>query len=242
MRMQRLQISGQAQVCLRIWPISVSQSLPQSVQIDGFDISEAQFLPTEWLPANVSLTTLNILESIPEHLVGRYDVVHIRYFGLLIRNGNHRGVLNNLTSLLKPGGSLQWVEVDIARQRVVSARQDIVTKASRSLCEDSLNFLSSSGLSYDWLHELPSSFKDVGLTEVKESKPKPKPEFRSIFGFGAITGWEEFSHEVLDKHGPNEILGSGPELRTRIEEVRAEFQKGVSFEQQLHVVIGRRLL
>jgi hypothetical protein len=84
----------------RIWPISLSRSLPSSVQLDGFDITDAQFPPREWLPANVTLDTMNILAPVPQHLAGKYDVVNIRYFGLLVKNNDHLGLLKHLTSLL----------------------------------------------------------------------------------------------------------------------------------------------
>jgi hypothetical protein len=75
---------------------------------------------------------------------------------------------------------------------------------------------------------------------VKQFKVDPVPALRPIFSFGAVGGWAEFSHTILDKYGPNPIIGSGQQLRQRIREVREEFQAGVAFEQQLYVVIGQR--
>lgn len=70
------------------------------MQLDGFDITDAQFPPKEWLPPNVTLDTLNILDSIPERLLGKYDIVNIRYFALLVKENNPASLLRNLTSLL----------------------------------------------------------------------------------------------------------------------------------------------
>jgi hypothetical protein len=63
-------------------------------------ITGAHFPPKEWLPINVTLDTLNILDLVPEHLIGRYDIVSIRYFGLLIKNSDYLRLLKNLSSLL----------------------------------------------------------------------------------------------------------------------------------------------
>jgi hypothetical protein len=58
------------------------------------------FPPADWLPANVSLRTLDILQPIPDELKGQYDVVCIRYFGVLIRNNDPEFVLRNLVDML----------------------------------------------------------------------------------------------------------------------------------------------
>lgn len=84
----------------RIWPLSLSAKLPSTVQLDGFDITDAQFPPKMWLPTNVRLEKWSILESVPEHLLGQYDIVNIRYFALVVRKENFNRVLNNLISLL----------------------------------------------------------------------------------------------------------------------------------------------
>jgi hypothetical protein len=75
---------------------------------------------------------------------------------------------------------------------------------------------------------------------VKQFKIDPVPALRSIFSFGVVGAWVELSHTILDKYGPNPIIGSGPQVRQRIREVREELQTGVAFEQYLYVVIGQR--
>jgi hypothetical protein len=84
----------------RIWPISLSLTLPPSVQLSGFDITDAQFPPREWLPPNVRLEKLDILAPIPEELTGRYDVVVIRFFSLMVKDNDIGTLLANLLSLL----------------------------------------------------------------------------------------------------------------------------------------------
>jgi len=78
----------------------LSRTVPPTVQIDGFDIADDQFPPEEWLPSNVRLNTLDIMEAIPQNLVGKYDIVNIRYFALSVKNSDHIGLLKSLTSLL----------------------------------------------------------------------------------------------------------------------------------------------
>jgi hypothetical protein len=70
------------------------------VQLSGFDITDAQFPPREWLPPNVRLEKLDILAPIPDELRGRYDVVATRFFSLMVKNNDVDTLLGNLLSLL----------------------------------------------------------------------------------------------------------------------------------------------
>lgn len=71
-----------------------------SAQIDGFDVSLAQCPPPEWLPSNVSIRKLDIFEPLPEELVGKYDIVHVRLFLCVVRNDDLVPVLTNLLKML----------------------------------------------------------------------------------------------------------------------------------------------
>ena len=75
----------------------------------------------------------------PAHLIGRYDVVHIRLFISLVTNNDSRSLLDHCCKLLselpllswklelsdcvlEPGGYLQWEEFDIYSQEVISVQ------------------------------------------------------------------------------------------------------------------------
>lgn len=83
----------------RIWLIDVNRRLP-SAHLDGFDISADQYPPKEWLPANLSLQTLDIHKQIPEELKGKYDIVHVRLFRAVVCNDDPSSILRNLYSML----------------------------------------------------------------------------------------------------------------------------------------------
>ncbi|RDK48228.1 hypothetical protein M752DRAFT_288672 [Aspergillus phoenicis ATCC 13157] len=77
-----------------IWLFDLAQSMPPTVQLHGFDISEEQYPPKHMWPGNVNLALLDALKDVPPALVGQYDV------------------------LLKPGGYIQWEEADLIHQYV----------------------------------------------------------------------------------------------------------------------------
>ena len=83
----------------RIWLIDLNRQLPLSC-LDGFDISADQYPPKEWLPANLSLETLDIHKEIPEELKGKYDIVHVRLFLTVVKNDDPLPILKNLMDML----------------------------------------------------------------------------------------------------------------------------------------------
>lgn len=55
----------------------------------------------EWLPENVKLELLDVLaETMPEELVGAFDVVHIRAFVCVIKGGDPSRVMERMVAML----------------------------------------------------------------------------------------------------------------------------------------------
>ena len=83
-----------------VFPIELSQQLPNA-NIVGFDISNAQFPPVQWLPLNVSLHVHDAFMPFPEHHIGKYDIVHVRFFVTLLKSEDEVQILvENLIALL----------------------------------------------------------------------------------------------------------------------------------------------
>ena len=83
-----------------VWLIELLPHLPETTQLDGFDISADYFPVKEWLPSNVKLELLDALGDLPEHLVGQYDIVHLRTLVLIVRNNDPSRLLSNLIKML----------------------------------------------------------------------------------------------------------------------------------------------
>ena len=83
----------------RIWLVDLAKELPNA-QLDGFDVSTAQFPHRKWLPPNVTLRQMDAYGEVPQELVGRYDIVHIGLVVVLVKDGNPGRLLTNLLKLL----------------------------------------------------------------------------------------------------------------------------------------------
>ena len=108
------------------WLLDLAKTLPSSTQLDGFDLSASQYPHKLLLPSNVSLQTLDATNEPPQELQGKYDVVHLRLFLIVINNNDPTPILNHCFKLLSKHltrqASLQCLSVADAS---VQSRVDI---------------------------------------------------------------------------------------------------------------------
>ena len=91
---------GSHNSCTRIWLFGLAKQFPLSTQLDGFDISKNQFTHDKWCPINMTFRVLNALEDPPEELQGQYDIVHIRFFLIVVENNDPAPLISHCLKLL----------------------------------------------------------------------------------------------------------------------------------------------
>ena len=145
------------------WLVDLARSHP-GAHIHGFDISSAQFPHQHWLPKNTELSTLDILEPVPDKLLGKYDIVHVGLLVVVVQHDDPIPILENLLALLstsaffrsihqlavhlfrtgqmltvlpsEPGGYLQWDEADLGGICIDSPNADISCVALEQLRDE----------------------------------------------------------------------------------------------------------
>ncbi|CAD6591305.1 MAG: hypothetical protein ASARMPRED_005303 [Alectoria sarmentosa] len=181
-----------------IWLIEVARTLPASTQLDGYDISPAQYPPKEWLPKNVNLNVLDMLDPVPEELIGKYDVVHVGLIVMVVRNENPTPVLNNLMALLKPGGYLQWDESDMNSLTVAHA--DGLTPHPRTNVyeNDKERYLITTALLCRWATQIDKLFIGHGLELCFYQRLPIKDEIKKPWTDVQVTaGGEQIKNVVI---------------------------------------------
>lgn len=103
----------------------------QSAECHGFDISDKMFPTHANLPKNVELHIADVKKAFDDRWLGYFDVVHIRLIEAAMRKDDWSVVLQNVITLLKPGGWLQWVEDDRAHSVRHAARPAASTDAAK---------------------------------------------------------------------------------------------------------------
>ncbi|KAJ5114214.1 hypothetical protein N7456_002748 [Penicillium angulare] len=139
-----------------IWLFDIARQLPSSVQLHGFDISDNQYPSKELWPKNVSLGLLNSLIDPPAHLVGQYDVVHLRMWVPNIRGNDTSALIQHVKSLLKPGGYIQWEDADLVHQYVKGPKAQEFERRINKIFD-------KAGLDFRWVSDIPDRLTEKGF-------------------------------------------------------------------------------
>jgi hypothetical protein len=73
-------------------------------------MTSSSFPPTETLPPNVTFKVQDMIQPFPSTEIGSYDVVAVRFVSSATTRGEWALAIQNLMTLLKPGGWLQWID------------------------------------------------------------------------------------------------------------------------------------
>ncbi|KAI1425290.1 hypothetical protein F5Y12DRAFT_747719 [Xylaria sp. FL1777] len=170
------------------------------IQFHGFDISKALFPHSSWLPKNVVLSTSNLLEDPPQSLHGQFDVVHLRLVLSLIRSGSPKPVIQHIKKLLKPGGYLQWDELDpFNHYDVLSPEPDIKAPNMKATFEKV-----ESLADWSWIAKLPETLLEEGFESAVQHPHEPAPEMFKTWTYLDLCLVEELSlnwNGRDDEHG-----------------------------------------
>ena len=165
-----------------IWAIDIARDFP-TAQIDGFDISLQQCPPSAWLPTNITVREWDIFSNLDSELEGTYDVVHIRLLLLVVRDNDPRPLLRNAMKMLKPGGWLQWDELDPWGAYTVSVAGAEESRSSHNGDEGGdVNQLEKKAIGFQkkqeltamdtlrWVLELHSMIEEVGFEDIRREE------------------------------------------------------------------------
>ncbi|KAH8763616.1 hypothetical protein F5883DRAFT_110602 [Diaporthe sp. PMI_573] len=146
-----------------VWLRDLHATLDPTTQYIGLDIDIRQAGRPEWLPPNCAVRQWDATTDVPVDLLGRFDVVNLRLFGLVIQD-SPKPLLRKLIKLLKPNGYIQWCETDQLSHRVQAANPSLPTKNLSELWHQTT--LIAPKLMAPWVKNLPRDFEEEGLEDV----------------------------------------------------------------------------
>lgn len=214
----------------RIWLLELSQKVPPHAIIDGFDISDHQFVPSKWLPKNVSFRSYDIKKPPSPEYQNKYDIVHISYLCFGFHVDEVPSVIANLKSMLKPGGYLIWVERDYYSQ---NPKLDLVSDedlAWTKIREFARQNNPTVGM---WVPRIPDFFRSGGLTEVDIISKGPSPENVFVWNNLCLGAWDDWSSSIVDE-------GMRRRFLRWLGQAYDENLQGFEQIWKLQVVIGRK--
>ncbi|KAI3002227.1 hypothetical protein CBS147346_6061 [Aspergillus niger] len=125
----------------------------------------------------MTLHSYDILSETPDHLRGVYDIVHVRNFSFVVRDSEAEWVIGNVLQLLKPGGYIQWAEVDALSYRIEKINPNCKDKALKELMR--LGRATDDRTTPHWVPEIPYFFQQAKLQEV-QNEAKEAPPYMAV--------------------------------------------------------------
>ena len=188
-----------------IWASEVAARFPDTVRIDGFDISGDQFAPMTCCPSNLHLHVQDCFKPFSAESVGSFDLVHARFLACVVNNLNAPALLKNMVTLLKPGGYLQWFEALNLSVRAVHPSVDDSSTAVDQLV--SYWQKPSENNSNDWIEKLPQLYSEQGLEVVAADRFSLPQYLRHPWCQSLLAGMEDRAESHTskeDEHAPDQ--------------------------------------
>ncbi|KXG52192.1 uncharacterized protein PGRI_084760 [Penicillium griseofulvum] len=213
-----------------IWLLDVAKSIPTAT-LDGYDIDLSNTPPAHWLPKSLTLHKWDLFDPVPEHLVGTYDIVHLRLLILVVENSDPVPVIRNAARLLKPGGYIQWDDLNYPDTHVLKVDPALETPAFDRL----LQFVYSNGR-HDWVLNLPTLLEQNGFESPQLDHFRDRMELATANGEQHLLTMEEFA-QSLEK----ESVVDAENIRALVKELAVEATHGVALSMPRVVVAARKL-
>ena len=208
----------------------------------GYDINLSQIPPREWLPENVTrFREWDLYDEPTEDMRGVYDVVHIRLVLVVVRADAVRNVVRNLMKLLKPGGWLQWDELDVERSYVLrlddgsgSSGGSSAWGISTPVMDAMVEGLTSGSLGV-WVKGLAQIFEECGMMGARNWEVKEKRDLARAFFDNHLAKDEEMASW---RYGGMETK-EGKQLLDQVKDMWRESQNGAVIVTPKVVVTAR---
>ncbi|KAI8942785.1 hypothetical protein NX059_000828 [Plenodomus lindquistii] len=224
-----------------IWPIEVAEQMKATDikgTIDGFDVSSEQYPPTNLLPANVNLHVQDAFGTFPSKYISHFDLVNIRGFVSFTRLPAAEKLLRNVSQILKPGGYLQWIDLDPHETRVVRPRTDV--SASPTL-EELLKVIRRPVKDEDpvftFLPNLPGLALEHRLQNVQKDSISTSDLDQQFLNQSVVMAFEESVMRSAKSKGPNAVA----EAEVLLEKLLAEIEAGSHIHMELFCFIAQKL-
>ena len=196
------------------WARAAALAHPDA-QVDGFDVSLAQCPPAAWLPRNMALREWDLFDeaALPPEAVGRYDVVHARLLFVVVRGGDPRPVIRALGRLARPGGRVQWEELDVRGSFVLRTAEDVRAPAMEGMRA----LLAGEGA---WVRELPALMAECGLVDARLWEYREREDLARAFFENHLAKDEEMAETTMK--GTEE----GRKALQRVQDMLVESKRG----------------
>ncbi|KAF2256816.1 S-adenosyl-L-methionine-dependent methyltransferase [Trematosphaeria pertusa] len=181
-----------------LWLIDAAAQHPEA-RLHGFDIDLSQAPHPSWLPPNVKLSEWNIFDDIPDEWIGKFDLVHVRLLLLVFSGIDPKPFIEKLYRLLRPGGYLQWDELDCVNMHVRKIDRNIAAPAL-----EGLRTMCYAEGRHDWVLQLRDMLSSAGFEAAALEKYGDNPTLARAYNDLHLHTMEEIATRLLQMRKEDE--------------------------------------
>lgn len=223
-----------------IWLLSASIANPQW-SFTGLDVSSAMFPPAHEMPDNVRLDgNCDVFGQFAPDMYQKFDMVHVRAFGAIVKFGNPEPLTKNLIKLLKPGGFIQWDDIDLTSFAVHGQNPSTPIADSAFFWEKWHGMNKNMDLAYSWVPHIAQTVAKTGFEIIEDLRLPDLPALH--------TAWTENLFLALESVGRTlpardaSLMGTEEEYWERYRKMAVEIEKGAHLRGNAFCVVGRKPL
>ncbi|KAL9008909.1 MAG: hypothetical protein Q9173_006016 [Seirophora scorigena] len=211
-----------------VWILEYAMTHPD-VQCVGLDKNIVSLPPKAWLPSNVSVGTWNPLEEPPASLCAKFDIVRIHALSNFVMNDPAQGI-RNIAMLLKPGGYLQWEELDHSRAHPVAVHHTLMADAVVRM-----DWMMKRTGACAWLGRVSEWLMENGFRDLRQSVIQPEKAFWKFHTDLYLLSWVGFV-----THLPEGSEQKRVQLQL-LAQVKEEIKQGVGYVCPMVVFVAQRV-
>lgn len=229
------------------WLLDLARSCPASWSLEGFDVTDRQYPIPADLPSNVSLSLQDAFApALPERLHEAFDIVHIRAFAIVVKNGDPSMLVDNALRMLKPGGFLQWEEMESSSFRAYSAVPGLRTDAASETIRAFQKFPKALSIDFGWMAPgaLAARLRGKGMIvrdNVRYSDPlQLEPFLRTPYTTNWMRALADVTFLMIGRGGATGDIISAEDFATLMNKMTAEVEKGVHLWIDIDMVVAQK--
>ncbi|KAL8819818.1 MAG: hypothetical protein Q9223_001824 [Gallowayella weberi] len=225
----------------RHWLLDLADNVPSDWTLHGFDIAGDNFPAREYLPKNVTFSLHDVFADLPDEFVEKFDVVHIRAFGLIVKGGDPNHLCTNLIQMLKSGGYLQWDEVDAHRASFFAPNPTVSTQFTDKMFTLWRNVCTSLDLTFQWPGNIAPILRDNhGLDIVAAHRYGPVNKLRKPATESWTMGFDQLLINTMRRNDETAKMVQEASYYEMMKGVAEEVTRGVSLWCDLVVVVAQK--
>ncbi|KAL4874235.1 hypothetical protein BJY04DRAFT_204216 [Aspergillus karnatakaensis] len=223
----------------RVWLWDAKHTLDERVApseryFHGFDISDAQFPST---PQSINLSIQDVFKPFPAEFLNRFDLVHVRLMVTAFPESKFQEAVENVLTILKPGGYLQWVEIDFSAVEAQTGGDARVASSAKHW----MDFVDMNQMSRCAPDALSKAYKNLGMLNVVNTSflIRGRPELKERAQTWQLQFFSSIMPLVLVRIGEAKDKDEASEkTATIINNLKSYFADGEVIDTRFGSVVG----